>query len=200
VSFLDSLTSADFAQAVARLFPRGRAFPGDPDTQLARLNQALADAIFTVHVADVQLLEQEADPYYTINLLPDWETDFGLPDPCSAPNPTIDQRRKALLSKIASIGGQSRAYYIGVAAALGFSITIYEYRTFRLGVLHLGDLLCGPGWEFVWRVDAPQITVDRFKLGVSALGEAFWTIGNTELECRLRSIMPAHTILIFNYS
>jgi uncharacterized protein YmfQ (DUF2313 family) len=195
-----NLSLDDFLRSTQRLLPRGAAWPRDDDAVLTQVSQAIADGAYTHHQAVLNLSEVESDPFHTIELLPDWETDYGLPDPCTPLNPTIDQRRRALLAKIAEKGGQSRAYYIGVAAALGFTVTITEFNTFRLGVSHFGDLLCGPGWQFVWQVNAPAITVEYFRFGISAFGEPFWTVDNTELECRLRAIMPAHTILNFAYS
>ena len=52
----------------------------------------------------------------------------------------------------------------------------------------------------MWQVNAPTITVSYFELGESSWGDAFWTVGNTELECRIRAIAPAHTLVIFSYS
>jgi uncharacterized protein YmfQ (DUF2313 family) len=116
------------------------------------------------------------------------------------------QRRSALLAKIASSpGGQSAAYYIGVAAALGYTITITTWEPPQLGsgfVLRgdTGIALVDWRWRFAWRVNAPQITVRRFTLGVSALPEPFWTIGNTQLQCRLSKLAPAYGVLWFKYS
>jgi len=197
---LSALGPADFLRAVLDTPPPGPAFSGDPDTVQAQVFTPPANALANVHAASMRLLEIEADPAYTIQLLPEWENDYGLPDPCTPLNPTLDQRRLALLSKIAAIGGQSIAYFVGFAAALGYTITITEFQPFRLGVSHFGDLLCGPLWEYVWQVNAPSITVSRFRFGPGAFGEPFWTIDNTELECRLRAIMPAHTRLNFSYS
>lgn len=200
MSFLSDLAAEDFADAGRRLPPRGRAQPTDPDSNLASVLGGLGDPVFSLHAAAVQFLEREADPYYTLTLLPDWEQEYGLPDPCTPLNATLDQRRGALLSKIAAIGGQSIAYFVSFAAALGYAITITEFRPFRLGVSHFGDAVLDTPWTFAWQVHAPSITVRRFRFGASAIGEPFWTIDNTELECRLRAIAPAHAVLLFDYA
>lgn len=192
---------AAFLAAVQALPPPGRAFPPDTDTLQAKVFTPPANALAAVRAVALQLVNVEADPTLTTEMLPDWELDFGLPDPCSAPSPSTEQRRASLLAKIASLGGQSAAYFIGVAAALGFTVTITTFKPFRLGGgAKWGDPLMGPGWQFVWRVNAPEITVSRFKLGGSVWGDPFWTIGNTELECRIRALAPAHTLVIFAYS
>ncbi len=189
-----------FLAAVQSLPPPGRAFPRDPDTLMATVFTPPADALASVRASALQLINVEADPTLAEQTLADWEADYGLPDPCSPLGGSVEQRRASLLAKIATIGGQSPGYYIAVAAALGYVITITEYKPFRLGWASLGAALMGPGWQFVWDVNAPSITVSRFTLGRSALGDPFWTIGNTELECRIRAIAPAHTMVRFKYS
>ena len=189
-----------FLAAVQALPPPGPAFPRDTDTLMARVFTPPADALANVRAMALRLVNVEADPSQTLELLAEWEADYGLPDPCTPLGASVEQRRAALVAKVASIGGQSPAYFIAVAAALGFTITITEFTPFTLGWSKLGDPLMGPTARFVWRVNAPSITVSRFTLGRGVLGDPLWTIGNAELECRLRAIAPAHTLLIFQYS
>lgn len=193
----------DFSRALQDLLPRGRAFPRGRALApvQAAVMDALADGFYATHTRAVALLDRESDPAYAVELLPEWERDYGLPDTCTVAAPTIEQRQAAVLAKIASSpGGQSIAYYTQVAAALGYAITITEYQPFRFGMSHFGDLLAGPGWQFVWQVNALQITLHFFRLGISAFGEYFSWLDTTELECRLNQIKPAHTTLIFRYS
>jgi uncharacterized protein YmfQ (DUF2313 family) len=206
MSFWSSLTGDDFAAAQQGLLPRGRAWPRRTGSVLTAFCQALADCLFLLHTWCTLFLELESFPATANQLLPDFEADYGLPDSCSPAGATILQRRSALLAKIASSpGGQSAAYFIGVAAALGYTITITTWKPAALGpgfVLRgdTGITLVSAAWRFAWRVNAPQITVQRFTLGVSQLPEPLWTIGNTQLECRLRKIAPAYGVLWFKYS
>jgi len=191
---------ADFQAAMQKLLPRGRAWPRTPTALLTAFAGAIGDAFFALRQVTVQFLDVESDPSQALALLPDWETDFGLPDSCSPPNPTLQQRHNSLLLKIAaSPGGQSAAYYIGVAAQFGYVITITTWRVSCLGQMHLGDPMCAAPWRFAWRVNVPSISVEYFSLGVSALGEPFWTTSDTELECRLAKIQPAYGVLWFSF-
>ncbi|SDH81278.1 Uncharacterized protein YmfQ in lambdoid prophage, DUF2313 family [Pseudomonas flavescens] len=132
--------------------------------------------------------------------LSDWERVLGLPDPCLAyVSLTVGQRLAAVLAKLRGIGGQSRRYYIQLAASLGYSITITEYRPFRAGLGRAGDPVAGDGWTSAWRVNAPATTVFRAVTGRVAAGEALSVWGNKSLECRLSAMAPAHTTLIFGY-
>lgn len=62
-------------------------------------------------------------------MLTEWEKTLGLPDDCSIGEvDTIAKRQAAVVSKFISTGGQSRTYFIGIARAIGYNITIKEYR------------------------------------------------------------------------
>jgi uncharacterized protein YmfQ (DUF2313 family) len=62
-----------------------------------------------------------------------------LPDPCYAEPFTIDDRHKALLQRMTIQGAQSRQFFINVAAQIGYTITITEYRPFMVGIDRCGD-------------------------------------------------------------
>ena len=156
-----------------------------------------ADALLALRQAAILLANVEADPAQTAQMLADWEAEYGLPDPCSPLNQTIEQRHASLLAKIASLGGQSAAYYTAVAAALGYAITITTFTPSRLGVMTLGSApLLWPGWAYVWQVSSTGVGETYFTLGVSVLGEPFAAYSGTELTCRLNAIKPAHTIFV----
>jgi uncharacterized protein YmfQ (DUF2313 family) len=193
-----TFTGEDFLAGFQALLPTGPVWPREPDATLTQTLLALSTP-YTGNAASAGNLLNDAFPATTESLIPEWEESLGLPDPCTPDNPSTAQRRAAILAKFIGSGGQSAQYFINVAKALGFTITITEFSPFRLGYSTLGSPLMGPGWEDVWRINAPDITVSYFRLGISKLGDPFWTIGNTELECRLRSIAPAHTILQFVY-
>jgi uncharacterized protein YmfQ (DUF2313 family) len=192
--------AADFLAAAQDLLPRGYAWPRDPDATLTHYWQAIADRMAVLHGRALDLLETEGDPALTSEALFDWERAFGLPDECSLPPYTVASRRAALLARMAAIGGQSRAYYIAFAAALGFTITITEFRPFRVGVSRVGDPLYGESWLYAWQINAPAVTIIPFRVGISAVGEPLRAWGNEQLLCELRRIAPAHTVLIVAYS
>lgn len=192
-------TSDDFFPRIQALFPRGAAWTTDSDAELVAFQHALADCFASVHAVLALLSEVESDPNQTTLLLPDFERALGLPDPCTPAGATLQQRRAALLSKMAQIGGQSKAYFIAVAAALGFTITITEFRPFRASASAAGDNANSQDWLFAWQVNAPAQTVSYFRAGQSAAGEPLAAWGNATLECVIRRLAPAHTTVIFAY-
>ena len=62
--------------------------------------------------------------------LEDWETELGLPDTCFSGTGGTDQRIAAVRARFAAVGGQSPAYFICLAASLGYDITIDEPTQF----------------------------------------------------------------------
>jgi uncharacterized protein YmfQ (DUF2313 family) len=85
------------------------------------------------------LLEIESDPRSTVELLPDWERNWGLPDPCIQSPQTVSQRQFALVQRMTIQGGQSRQFFIDIAKQIGYDITITEYRPFQVGLDRCGD-------------------------------------------------------------
>lgn len=189
----------DYRSLLKALLPPGRAFPREPGTTLDGLLGAMAQELARVDARGEQLLT-EVIPSTTSEMLADWERAAGLPDNCSGSlAETMQGRRADLVSKLAAQGGQSKAYFIALAARLGFTITIDEFRPFRAGMSTAGDDLTNGDWVFTWRVNGPPVPVIRFAAGQSNAGEPLASWGNTALECRLNRLKPAHTIIIFTY-
>jgi uncharacterized protein YmfQ (DUF2313 family) len=129
----------DYAEALSDLLPRGQAWPRDPDTTLMKVVRGLAQIWALVDSRAADLLERESDPRTTLELLPDWERNWGLPDPCYQSPQTIGDRQRALVQRMTIEGAQSRAFFIEQAAYIGYTITISEYRPFMVGIDRCGD-------------------------------------------------------------
>jgi uncharacterized protein YmfQ (DUF2313 family) len=129
----------DYVDALAALLPTGPAWPREYDSVLMTLVGGLSQIWGDVDDRAADLLERESDPRETIELLPDWERAFGLPDPCYTAPQSVDERQLALVMRMTMLGAQSREFFIGVAAQIGYHITITEYRTFVVGLDHVGD-------------------------------------------------------------
>jgi uncharacterized protein YmfQ (DUF2313 family) len=194
-----ALTPDDFRQGAGNAIPRGYAWNVSIETVQGQVWAGIAASVQALHVRAGDLSERESDPGQAVELLADWERAYGLPDQCSPLNATIQQRQAALVARISSQGGQSIAYYVAVAAALGYTITITEFRQFRVSRSRVGDPLCGDPWRYTWRVNAPSVTMRYFRVGKSAVGEPLRFWGNGELQCRLGQIAPAHAVLQFAY-
>ena len=129
----------DYGTAFLTLLPQGQAWPKYPGTTLDLACRGLAEYWGYVDSRAADLLERESDPRITIELLPDWERNWGLPDPCYQAPLTIAERQQALVMRMTMEGAQSRQFFINVAAQIGYTITISEYRTFVVGIDRCGD-------------------------------------------------------------
>src|SRR5262245_51830939 len=81
----------DYAQAFLRLLPTGQAWPRSTESTLVQVCEGLCDYYGYVDSRAGDLLERESDPRATIELLPDWEKAWGLPDPCFPPGNRVDE-------------------------------------------------------------------------------------------------------------
>lgn len=190
----------DYRRQMQALLPRGFAWALAPTAWLTRLLSGLAPEFARIHGRVLDLL-RESDPRTTFEMLEDWERALGLPDNCTNTlAPTVEARRDNVVAKFIGAGGQSRAYYIAIAARMGYTITIEEFTPFRVGRSRVGDPILGEEWTWVWQVNGPAVSIRYFRTGVSQMGERLrsWE-GNGPLECRLNQLKPAHTLIIFSY-
>jgi len=160
--------------------------------EAARISQRMAD------------LFEETDPRTASELLDELEQFAGLPDhyvTALGITQTLQERRAALHARLTATGGASRQYFIGLAATLGYSITIVEYQAFVCGISMCGWPLNPAEMRFVWRVKVPAAKLIYFRTGLSRCGERLLAIGRAEdLECVLTRLKPAQTQLIFDYT
>lgn len=192
-------TAADYLEQLKTLLPPGQAFPREAGTTLHDLLDGMSIELARVDGRG-EALPAEANPLSTNELLSDWERVAGLPDKCSGSlEETLQGRRSALLTKLSSTGGQSPAYFIGLAASLGYAVTIEQFRPFRVGMSRAGDSLTNGAWVFTWIIRAPEVSLTDFRVGLSAVGEKLRTWGNDTLECKINQLKPAHTIALFAY-
>jgi uncharacterized protein YmfQ (DUF2313 family) len=207
-------TPQDFANTMADLLPSGMVWPRDPDTDLQRTIGGLAVEYARLHQRDCDLLA-ESYPGTCIETISDWERICGLPDPCTGPLRMLQDRRNAVLAKLAMRGGQDRQYYIDLAALYGYTITITEYRPMIAGVSAAGDACFHQSpcvnvdqwvqddprardWWFVWSVHyEPALVYTYFRAGNSTAGEPLRDWNLDVLTCIIEATKPAHTFVIF---
>lgn len=187
-----------YREQLHALLPRGRVWTRDADSNLGRVLAAWGAELATAEARAGELLE-ELDPRTTVEMIADWERMVGLPDPCTGPLDGLAQRRAAVLARLAELGAQTPAYYVSLAAAFGYEVTITEFRAVTCG-MPIGGPMYGIDWQFAWQVNAPETTVTFSECGSGTAGEPIATWGNLLLECVIQRAKPAHTIVIFSYS
>jgi uncharacterized protein YmfQ (DUF2313 family) len=190
------MTREQYTQAFIQLMPLGFLFNTESDSNLYKLMIAIC-ANYELFDFYVDQFIEESFPNTTLELLPEWEANYGLPDDCSQPDDTIETRRKILLAKYNALGGQSPAYFIQIAAYLGFTITITEFNGFKTNIDKTNSPLYSDDWQWVWQVNTADGAV-FFKTNLSTANEPLIQYSDNRLTCFLEKIKPAHTRLIFN--
>lgn len=185
---------------LAQLLPPGWVWPQGTNTEMARVQGAMARGIFDVESA-AQRFNTEIDPGQAAWLLPDFERVLG-PDPCQNDDLALTDsaRRQIALQRWTARGGQSAAYFIALAAAFGITITIDTDICECIGEMECGDeIICSPE-QFVWRVNLPTTQEFDPLIGEFDTGDLLgWLVPNL-VECVIRRASPAHTFVVFNYA
>jgi len=147
-------------------------------------------------------LIKERDTRRTLELINEHEADFGLPDDCTEAGETLTERRNALHTKMITLGQQHKQYFIDLAAALGYRITITEYAPFWAGAGVAGDPCGDQEVIFYWTVNVSYAAdVIHFIAGASGAGDSLMKIVVLEpLECLLNKYKPGHTKVSFHYT
>lgn len=189
------MTAGEYFQALQALLPPGKAFPRDQQGDMQATLMAFADELARVD-ARVDNLIDEADPRTTLEMSAEWEAILDLSEFASLLN-TITDLRLALTSKLTEVGGQSRAYFIGLAASLGYTVTITEFRPYTCET-PIDQGVYQDEARFVWQVNAPETTI-RESTCQAPCGDPIRSWGNQMLECAITKRKPAHTTVIFAY-
>jgi uncharacterized protein YmfQ (DUF2313 family) len=169
--------SSAYLQLLQRLLPKGKLWTVDPGSTLTKVLQAMADELARVDARSDVLLN-EAKTTTTIELITDFEREYGLPDDCFEIEDTITERQAVVNTKFKLIGRLDKQYYIDLAKNLGLTITITEFQPFWCG--QAIDKPCGDNavlfhWEVAQKKGRPDYIrpFRRFNLILAPFGESF---------------------------
>lgn len=150
-------TAEDYLGAMQALMPRGRVWSRDIDSLQARLLLALV-RVYERSDASAHHLLVDAFPQTAVDLLPEWEATLGLPDSCAGAADTLIERQALVVAKLLEPGGMSKAYFLKLAAALGYvDTTITEFGPTHCQMSCEAPLM-DESWRFVWEVNLPHET------------------------------------------
>ncbi len=103
--------------------------------------------------SSVASLLLEIDPRTAVQLLPDWERVYGLPDEGLFSATTIAERQARLTTKVMQTGGLSKHYFQTLLEQAGYTVLIDEPRGFFAGVNTAGERIYDPAKViWYWRV------------------------------------------------
>lgn len=197
-SVLEDQAKARQAESIGNYLPTGRAFDAKNTTAKSIMRRLLEGLAGELLRADdlVQEFRDEILPDETVLFLDEWESALGIPDDCFTGVGTNAERRRDILAKLVSLGVQTAADFVALAALFGITATIkggsvhgvfpYEFpmiffpdsRTaFHTIVV---DLVGGGATTFTYQF---PITFDTAELGL--------------VECLFKKLKPAHVDVLF---
>ena len=195
-------SATDYLRLLQALLPKGKAWNREEGSVLTEFLHGEGEEFARVDSRSDDLLI-ERDTRYATELLTDHEIDLGLPDECSPDSQTIQERRLAAHSKLIALGQQNPAYFIELALAYGWTVTITEYTPCWCGVGDCGDP-CGDQENiFYWKVTIEFGGGGYVVYALSGSSECgdwiAYIPGSTAMVCSLEKYKPAHTVLIYDY-
>lgn len=192
-----AVTDEQYLRQLQALLPSGPAWPRDADSVLTKLLSAWAAELSRIDSRGDALVD-EADPRTAFELLDDWERNTGLPDPCVGSGQGTQQRRGSLLARITDQGGQSIAHFVAVAEALGFSVTVTEFRPYDVG-MDVSVPLYGDDWAYAWQINGGGAAAGAFSVS-DGVDDDLGYSGTSALTCTVDRLKPAHTTVLYNFT
>lgn len=175
-----------YTRQLKALLPPGRLWRLDLGSALYKVLNAVAQEFARVDGRGENLID-EWDPSTAVELLPDWERILGLDS-----SGTDAQRQAAAATQYLARGGQTPAYFISLAASLGFVATITQTGlgayVWRLNV----DLAASSSTDTVIEMHAYA--------GSAHAGDRVSSFTIPSLEAVIIKASPAHTIVLFQYT
>lgn len=185
----------DYAYALLGLLPNGPAWPRDADSPHAKLMGGLAQEFWRVD-DQADTLSDEADPRTANVFLSRWEAVAGIKVPAT----TLVQRQLSLTTYLTRRGGQTPAYFIAMAAAMGFIATITEYHEHSFDD-DFDQLWNGVDWAFTWQLNVPFSAGNVIDLTVDGDVNTPFGIYSDSFDTRpFVEYKPGYTSLIFSYN
>lgn len=190
-----AFSATNYLRLLQSLLPKGLIWNRQEGSTLTNLLLAMSDELARIDARSDVLLT-ESDPRTTNELLTDWEKEYGLPDDCFAPGQSVNQRKNNVFSRLITVGQQNKEYFIELAAALGFTVTITEFRPFWMGIGAMGDGVGEVVNIFHWQINFLVVDGGGFSNG---FGTGFNVSANDldAMKCYLTKLKPAHTVLLF---
>ena len=158
---------------------------------------AVEGAAFDECSANIDALMLELFPDTASLSLPDWERVYAL----LFPPPSTAARRNAILAAMNATGGLSAAYFIRLAANLGYTITVTpggDIPLFKCDHSKCGDILGGSSLTFYWFIDGVGVGLPiYFKCDISRCGDVLLYQDPNPLQILFERLKPAHSVIVW---
>lgn len=193
-----SFSERDYEHLVNAFLPRGpiwnRKRGGILDSVLFSLSSEAARID-----ARISSMLEESDPRTSVEELKRWFKDHGVPSACIAAiaDPSLEQLRQELISKITSNASPTAKYFEDLAASLGYTIHVMTYDEKTKASSTEAEKLKAI-YTLGIRVEASSRYAEITPEWDVSQPLARW--GSSLLECLIRAVAPAHVDVQFQYT
>lgn len=183
IGVVDLVRIGPYRRAAKQLYPLGRAWDFEDDT-FDSLLSALAREPSRIELRGYQMLAE--GPSTATEMLAEWEAALGLPIQDFEPS-TVASRRAAIVAKLVTRGSLNITTLATLLTALGYD----SFQVFRLYDPFIATSECTHAlqgeegyWLDAWRLEVPTPLTGS---------------PDATLEALIRSYLPAHNVVIFEY-
>lgn len=180
-------TAEQYRQLLSSLMPKGDVWSIRIASYIQKLLFGSADEFVRVEGRAEDLFDEQ-DVRSAVELLDEHEDDYGLPLPGEEISSITSERQAELEAALLKVGQQFPQYYIDIAAALGYTVTVEQYTPFWVGVGACGDPIGDQVNIFWWKICIDVDSVTR-----SA------EVNITKLMSRIRAAGPGHAHVVFDF-
>lgn len=122
---IEKQTLENVANSLAAYYPNGKLWESKyiEGTNIRALIKGISGILFDAENF-LEIYSSQFIPTNTVFFVEDWEQALSIPDQCFLGTGTIEQRRRDILVKLASLGVQTEADFIRLAAIFGIDVTI----------------------------------------------------------------------------
>jgi uncharacterized protein YmfQ (DUF2313 family) len=189
-------TEEEQTQSLANYITPGKAFAAkDIDGTVTRdFLKGLAAELVRVDAVIAELRE-ETIPDETTLFVDEWESALGIPDACLLGQGTLEERRRDVLVKLASLGAQTAEDFVAIAEMFGVSVIIapgglHGCFPFKFPIVFFPDEQTA---RFTIIVDFTGIEPGGFPYTFPI---TFVQSGANVIECLFRKLKPANADLL----
>lgn len=146
-------TYKEYRQLLQSLLPKGAFWNKNESSDLTELLNGVGEELARVEQRGEDLVQEVFSDTIT-ELLEEWEEDFGLPEDGQELQSTVAGRRGTIKAKKIAVGQQDEGYFIEIALALGYTITLTFFPKSLAGLMTVGDSPITPDRGlFYWMVN-----------------------------------------------
>lgn len=178
-------TYQEYRKLLQSLLPKGAFWSKSESSTFTQLLSAFGEELARVEQRGEDLINETFSGTIS-ELFTEWEIDFNIPVSGFNLAYTTENRRAEIKTKIIAVGQQNKEYFLEIASALGYTITITEFEKSLAGVITPGSsIISEDKCIFYWLVN----------IWVSDRNDAYIA----DLIYNIEQKKPAHTIVLFRF-